>query len=291
MSARSYVVITPVRNEAQRLSKTIASMIAQTHRPTAWVIVDDGSGDETPAIVDEAARTYSWIRAVHRPDRGVRKSGAGVVEAFYDGYRFVAAKPWDFLVKLDADLWFAPTYFGSCLDRFASDSSLGIGGGTVCIEDGDEIRIEVTGDPAFHVRGATKIYRRRCWIDIGELVRAPGWDTVDEVKANMKGWSTRTFSDLHVVQLKRTGSADGAWRNWFKNGRGCYICGYDPVFMLAKCLKRSVARPPVIPAVALGIGFCSGYIRRLPRIGDPDLIRYLRRQQRHRLLGRQSIYT
>ena len=57
-----------------------------------------------------------------------------------------------------------------------------------------------------------------CWEQIGGLIKAPGWDTVDELKANMLGWETCTFRDIEIHQLKRTGSADGNWQNWIKNG-------------------------------------------------------------------------
>ncbi len=286
----SYVVITPVRNEAKRIDQTISSMVAQTLRPSRWVIVDDGSSDQTPQIIDAAARQHSWIRVVHRRDRGARRAGGGVVEAFYDGYPLLEGIRWDFLVKLDGDLSFGPGYFADCLKAFAADQTLGIAGGTVCVVENGEPHVETAGDPPFHVRGATKIYRRECWEAISPLIQAPGWDTIDEVKANMHGWSTRTLPEYQVIQHKGTGSADGAWRNWFKNGRGCYISGYDPLFMFAKCVKRVFSNPPLIPALALGAGFCSGYLRRVPQLPEAPVIRYLRAQQRRRLLGQQSIY-
>jgi len=290
MKQHSYVVITPVRNEARRIGKTIDSMVCQTMLPQAWIIVDDGSTDETAAMIDAASSKHPWIRAVHRPDRGARKPGGGVVEAFYDGYPLLADIAWDFLVKLDGDLSFYPDYFEQCFRRFDADPQLGIGGGTVCVEEGGQEKVESAGDPPFHVRGATKIYRKGCWDDISPLIQAPGWDTIDEVKANMKGWTTRTLSDLRLMQHKGTGSADGSWFNWFKNGRGCYVSGYDPFFMFAKCAKRMFSTPPVVPAVALGAGFCSGYLRKVPQLQDTEVIQYLRRQQRRRLLGQSSIY-
>src|SRR5690606_4167602 len=100
---------------------------------------------------------------VHRPDRGYRAAGGGVIEAFYSGYGLCADEQWDFIVKLDGDVSFAPDYFERCLDRFAADLRLGIGGGTVLRVERGQPRIDSPGDPAFHVRGATKIYRRDCW--------------------------------------------------------------------------------------------------------------------------------
>ena len=47
------------------------------------------------------------------------------------------------------------------------------------------------------MRGATKIYKRDCWEAIGGLWVAPGWDTIDEVKANMLGWTMPKLHEPH----------------------------------------------------------------------------------------------
>src|SRR5688572_6135518 len=131
MARPKYVVITPVRNEAAYVRRTIDSVVAQTLSPQQWVIVDDGSTDGTREILEPASRTYAWITTISRPDRGFRKSGGGVVEAFYDGYRMLKGGDWDFLVKLDGDLSFEPDYFERCFAYFADEPRLGIGGGAV----------------------------------------------------------------------------------------------------------------------------------------------------------------
>jgi hypothetical protein len=159
----------------------------------------------------------------------------------------------------------------------------------VCCWKHGEI-VEESHDPAFHVRGATKIYRAACWKDIGELIRSAGWDTFDEVKANMLGWTTGTFKDVRAIQNKLTGSADGSWKNWVKNGRANYIVGYHPLFMLLKCLKRICNRPYIIAPIGLGCGFISGYLKGIPQIEDRQLINYLRQQQIRRLLNKSSLW-
>jgi biofilm PGA synthesis N-glycosyltransferase PgaC len=284
-----YVVITPARNEAPYLRGTIDSMARQTIQPAQWLIVDDGSTDDTAAIIEDAARKHLWITLVRRRDRGFRKSGGGVVEAFYDGYAHVREPAWDFIVKLDADVTFEPDYFAVCFSKFASDATLGIAGGTILVKGNGTVKVDSPGDPPFHVRGATKIYRRSCWEQISPLVPAPGWDTIDEVRANMHGWTTRTFADVPMIQHRATGASDGEWRNWYKNGLANYVTGYHPLFMLAKCVKRAFRRPPVA-SLALGAGFCSGYLKRVPQFEDLDAVRYLRRQQLRRLMSRPSIY-
>jgi poly-beta-1,6-N-acetyl-D-glucosamine synthase len=285
-----YIVITPVRNEEKCFPRTIESLVTQTIPPAAWIIVDDGSTDQTASIADNAASRRAWIRVVHRSDRGFGHAGAGVIEAFYDGLDQVDDGAWDFLAKIDGDLVLPADYFQRCLERFDRDSRLGIGGGLICRRKEGRLVAESSGDPDFHVRGATKIYRRACWEQIGGLIKAPGWDTVDELKANMLGWKTCTFEELKVHQLKDTGAADGSWRNSVKNGLANYITGYHPLFMLAKCAKRVFSRPYLVGAGALAWGFVSGYLRGVPQVEDEQLLRYLRDQQFRKMSFRRSIW-
>ena len=291
MNEASYIIISPVRNEAKYLPLTIESVTKQTLRPKRWIIVDDGSNDETGAVAEVAAARFDWIQAIHRSDRGFRKPGGGVIDAFYDGYDQIGPLDWQFVVKLDGDLSFASDYFARCLLRFQQDSRLGIGGGTVCKESAGHLLSESTVDPAFHVRGATKIYKRDCWERIGGLIHAPGWDTVDEFKANMLGWTTYTFSEIQVLHHRPAGQAQGDWKNWLKNGRANYVAGYHPLFMLLKCVSRLKSRPYGIAALGLFTGYLSGYLRRVPMVSDEQLIRYVRQQQLRRLLNRESLWT
>jgi biofilm PGA synthesis N-glycosyltransferase PgaC len=286
--ATRYIVISPVRDEAEYLDETIRSMVAQTVRPMQWIIVNDGSTDGTAEIIDRWAAEQPWIRAVHRENRGRREPGSGVIEAFYEGYETVSDPDWEYVVKLDGDLSFEPKYFEECFEEFDSDPALGIGGGVICHMFNGQLQVEP--NPTFHVRGATKIYKRACWEQIVSLIRAPGWDTIDEVKANMLGWRTRSFENLKLVHYRFTGAATGAWRNSIKNGVGSYISGYHPLFMFFKSIKRLVEKPYLVVSAGLLYGFVLGYMRRIPQIEDRGLILYLRQQQIRRLRLSASIW-
>jgi biofilm PGA synthesis N-glycosyltransferase PgaC len=282
------VIISPVRDEEAYLKHTLASVVQQTVLPSEWILVNDGSTDGTGRIIDEAASRYPWIRALHRTNRGFRKAGGGVVEAFEDGYRLLNCRDWDFIVKLDGDLTFEPDYFETCNQRFRNNPKLGIAGGTIYnVINGQQL---VEKGPRFHVRGATKIWRKECWDAIGGLWPVPGWDTMDEVKANMLGWTSESFEDLRLLHHRPTGTAEGLWRGLVKNGMANYICGYHPLFMLTKCIRRLVYKPMVIGSVALMYGFVSGYLKNIPQVDDSKTIAYLRRQQLGRLMGRETIW-
>jgi biofilm PGA synthesis N-glycosyltransferase PgaC len=309
--APRYVVISPVRDEAQYLERTIRSMLHQTVRPAQWILVNDGSSDETGQIIDRWASEQPWILGVHRSesslhrletanrtdkevggsgrDRGNRAQDAKEIKAFYEGFEKITARDWEFLVKLDGDISFVPEYFEKCFAEFDANPELGIGGGEICnLVDGEW---KVEPNPRFHVRGATKIYRRACWEQMSGVPQSPGWDTVDEVKANMLGWKTRSFPELPVRHYRFTGAANGSWRNAVKNGMWSYISGYHPLYMLFRCIKQLFHAPYLTGSVGLLCGYVQGYVRRIPQIDDKDLIRYLRDQQLRRLSFRASIWT
>jgi len=65
----AYVLITPARNEAQFIELTLRSMVAQTALPLRWVIVSDGSTDETDGIVRRYAADHPWIVLLRMPER------------------------------------------------------------------------------------------------------------------------------------------------------------------------------------------------------------------------------
>jgi glycosyltransferase involved in cell wall biosynthesis len=283
-----YAIITPVRDEEKYVAATIESIVHQSIRPTVWVIVDDGSSDRTPEILKLYADEYSWIRVVRRANRGHRLPGGGVVEAFYDGYRTIQSDDWQFLVKFDADLVPEPDYFERCFQHFSWDIHLGIGGGEIVHKDGEELEPEKT--PRFHVRGATKIYRRDCWEDLGGLFPGAGWDTVDEIKANALGWQTYSFTDIPLLHLRRTGSAQGSFADNMKHGVVCYATGYHPLFVIASSIRRLPRKPYIAGSFAILMGFVKSYFTRPRRVDDRKLIRYVREQQLRRLCGLETIW-
>lgn len=283
-----YVVVTPVRDEEQYLPLTVESIINQTVRPAEYMIVNDGSKDKTGEIIDDYARRYPWIRAVHRKDRGYRKWGAGIIEAFYSGYDALTCRDWEFMAKMDGDLSFPADYFENSLKRFEHNQRLGIGGGVLYHLDKGQKTLET--HPKFHVRGGAKIYRRACWEAIGGLWVGPGSDTVDEVKANMLGWSTHSFLDLEIQHHRWTGAAYGKWGGIVKNGKTDYVSGYHPLFVAAKSVVRLAQRPYVIGSIALLYGYVAAHLQRTPRVDDPELIRYLQKQQLAKMCGRETIW-
>jgi biofilm PGA synthesis N-glycosyltransferase PgaC len=278
----NYIIISPVRNEAEYIEKTIRSMIQQTVRPVEWLIVNDGSSDETAHIVTRYMAEHTWIKLVNKEDRGTRQRGKGVVEAFYTGYEAIT-KDYDFIVKLDGDLSFEPSYFESLLLEFAANPKLGIAGGGV-YEKLHPVDWVLTS-PRDHVRGPTKVYRRTCFQEIGGLAPALGWDGVDEWKALSLGWQVQSFLEFKVFHYRVTGAATGWLKSKIEQGYGAYYMGYHPLYMITRATRHMLYRPYLIGGIVMFVSYLMAGLQGHERLPDPSLIRYIRRTQLMKLAG------
>jgi biofilm PGA synthesis N-glycosyltransferase PgaC len=277
-----YVIVTPVRNEEGFVAHTLESVVSQTSRPAKWVIVDDGSVDGTARIVQEYVDKYPWIELVRLEDRGFRMPGEGVVRAFYAGLGTVDSSSYDFIVKLDGDLALESDYFARLFRRFDENPELGIAGGGCYVPRGNHWVLERS--PRDHVRGLTKVYRRECFEDIGGLEAVGGWDAIDDLRAQMKGWETRSFAELKVRQYRPTGTAESKLVRMAKSGEFSYYRGYPPLVMLLRGIYRALTdRPFIFGGFAMLWGYLRSWLMRQPQIDDPELISYYRQKMLRRL--------
>ena len=115
----SYLLISPCRNEADFMVNTLESVVNQSVTPAKWIIVDDGSTDTTPEILQRYSDQYDFIQIVTRDNRGHRSVGPGVIEAFYAGLDVVDLNDYQFVCKLDLDLIMPPRYFELMIERMS----------------------------------------------------------------------------------------------------------------------------------------------------------------------------
>ena len=83
-SKLKYVLITPAHNEGKFIEKTIQSVVSQTILPLKWVIVSDGSTDNTDEIIKKYLDQNPWIELLHL-SRERERNFAAKVDAFNAG--------------------------------------------------------------------------------------------------------------------------------------------------------------------------------------------------------------
>jgi len=280
----SYAVITPARDEADNLPQLAASLVAQTIRPVAWNIVDNGSTDRTLEVAHELSAAHAWIHVLALPGTRVADRGAPVVRALQAGIAALAEAP-EIIVNVDADITFEPDYFARLLGKFDDDPLLGIASGSACeLRSGRWEQRFVTGNTVW---GASRAYRWGCLQELLPLEERVAWDGVDEFKANARGWRTVAFEELPFRHHRREGQRDGsAWRARANQGDAAYYLGYRPWYLVLRALWNARREPAALGMIE---GYLAAAARRAPRIADADARAYLRRQQSPRNLRRRAL--
>lgn len=280
-----YVLISPCRDEAVYMRQTLDSVIAQSVRPARWVIVDDGSTDETPQILARYALQHDWIKVITRKDRGRRAVGPGVVDAFYVGYESINPDDYDYLCKLDLDLRLPPRYFEILMQRMAENPRIATCSGKAYVEAGDHLENERHGDETS--LGMTKFYRVACFKAIGGFVREVMWDGIDCHRCRMMGWIACSWDEpeLRFIHLRPMGSSQqNIYTGRMRHGYGQYFMGTSLLFMAASAIYRLNEKPYVLGSLAILWGWLSSALQRKPRYSDSEFRKFLRRYQRLALL-------
>lgn len=267
------------------MEQTLDSVIAQSLRPARWVIVDDGSTDESPSILRRYARAHPWITVLTRSNRGHRAVGPGVIEAFYAGYAAINPDDYDYLCKLDLDVRLPPRYFERLIERMEADPLIATCSGKAYVRRGHRLVAEGHGDDTS--LGMTKFYRTSCFKAIGGFVREVMWDGIDCHQCRMRGWKACSWDEpeLRFVHLRPMGSSQrGILAGRVRHGYGQYFMGTGFLYMAASAASRVLQPPYVVGSAAMLWGWIRAALGRVPRYPDPAFRRFLRRYQRRVLL-------
>jgi poly-beta-1,6-N-acetyl-D-glucosamine synthase len=279
-----YVIITPARNEATFIEKTIQSVIHQTMLPLKWIIVNDGSLDNTADLVRPYLAENPWIELVDLPVRTERHFAAKV-NAFNEGLACVRDLPYTFIGNLDSDISFGPDHFEFLLGKFAENPRLGVGGTAYTQENNwDSTRDSFEGENSVH--GACQLFRRECFEEIGGYVpnRGGGIDWIAVTTARMKGWQTRNFRDRRFHHYRIMGTAErspvGAMYDY---GKKDYFLGGSPVWELFRAAYQMTKKPRVVGGAALFCGYYAEALRGAKRPVSQELMRFHRHEQSQKL--------
>lgn len=269
------------------MRRTLESVAKQSVPPALFVVVDDGSTDETPTILAEFEQRMPYLRVVRRADRGKRSVGPGVIEAFYAGFDTVNLDDFEYVCKLDLDLDLPPRYFELLMERMEADPRIGTTSGKPYFVEpsSGELVPELNGDEMSV--GMTKFYRTSCFREIGGFVRQVMWDGIDCHRCRMLGWIAESRDDeaIRFVHLRPMGSSQQSiWTGRVRWGFGQYFMGTAPLYLIASAVYRMPRHPVLSGGIAMLWGYFSSGARGANRYDDPEFRRFLRAYQRDCLL-------
>jgi glycosyltransferase involved in cell wall biosynthesis len=281
----SYVLVSASRNEEAYIDGLIDAISAQTVQPVRWILVDDGSTDDTYARAAARSADLPFLQIVKMPG-GRPRSFTSQVWAAQHGYEQVRGLSFDFIGFLDADIRVDCHYYKRLMDCFRAEPRLGLAGGVVIDRYENRTENNRKGSEDFHVAGGVQFFRRECFEQIGGYlpISGGGQDTIADVMSMMRGWRIRSFPHLEALHLRPDGFGnDSVFERGIKWGRKFYLLGYHPLFYLAQCVRRLGRRPIIIGGVCQLLGFVAASFRREARPVSVEFVRFLRKVQMRRL--------
>jgi poly-beta-1,6-N-acetyl-D-glucosamine synthase len=280
----SYVLLTAARNEEQCIGLCIESVLSQSVLPCKWVIISDGSTDDTEIIIKNYVKDHPFIQFIRKePDQSM-KGFASKVFALQMGVNVLKGLDYPFIGILDADITLEKEYYAKMLDRFNNNSNLGIGGGCIFERKDGVFKRDVTHSP-WSVAGGIQLFRSKCYQDIGGLKPMPlgGEDWHAEIQARMQGWEVEALPDVPAFHHNPGAPKRGIIREAIREGAMDYSMGSHPLFEFLKCLRRIQRKPYLVFAIIRMYGFLRPCLVRQQRQVTKDVMIFLRNEQLSRL--------
>lgn len=273
-----YFIVTPAKNEEKSLPSTIRSIEEQTVKPVVWVIVDDGSTDNTPKIIEDVKKKHDWILSIRLKEgkrdlkihyASVCKTGFGIAISYCNENKI----EYEYVALVEADMILKKAYFENLINEFEQDPKLGIASGSVwfCI-NGKETQLELREDLAF---GANRLWRKKCFEETGGYMLTHAADSVSNVKAKLSGWKVKQFEEYKCIQTRMTSSAEGLWKGWRIRGEGSYYFNTPPFFVILRAI-RYLFKKPYYVGLSYFIGYFGSYIKRKEKTDDAEIQHYYR---------------
>lgn len=278
-----YALVTPARNEAAYIALTLESVTRQTIPPVRWIIVNDGSTDDTEAIVQEYAKRFPWITLIQMPSRS-KRDFAGKAHAFHAGYIALANTEFEVIGNLDADVSFGADHFEYLMARFAENSRLGVAG-TAFLEN-SAVAYDYDFVDSAHVSGQCQMFRRTCFDSIGGYVpiKGGGIDWTAVTTARMRGWHTQTFTDRVFTHHRLMGTGmSGAIASKYRFGKQDFYLGSHPLWEFFRCVYQAGRRPYLVGGMLLYAGYIVAYLSGTEKAIPKELVEFRRKEQMARL--------
>lgn len=274
----SYVLITAAKNEARFIEKTINSVVNQTELPLRWVIINDGSTDNTGEIIEQYARKYEWIEPIVLPENRERHFGRKAV-AFNKGYERTKNLDFDLIGNLDADISFDKDYFAFLISKFMVNPRLGVAG--TPFREGSR-QYDYRFSRKEHVSGACQLFRRECFEEIGGYIprKEGGVDLAAVLTARMRGWVTETFTEKYCVHNRPMGKAGPNFVKYtFRSGYGDYQFGVHPLWQFMRSVYQMRGRPLFITGALLLSGYVWAMLTGAQYAIPEEVVEFRRKEQ------------
>lgn len=276
--ATNYLLITACKNEEDNLPGLIESIVSQTIRPILWVIIDDGSTDNTFQLAKNASQKNNWIKIIQITDQLKRDLGLHLAKITQQGFDFAIEYCFDkgieyhYLGNVDGDLILEDSFYNKMLKKFQDDLDLGIASGETRYTINGKL-IDVKGLPDDEPSGGHMLIKRKCFEDCNGIPYSYSYDSVLKAKARLMGWKTKRFKDILATESRDFGNADGYIKGFLQMGQSSYYLNLHPIHIFARGIMKTF-KMPYYGGIIYIIGYLYSVIKRDSQIEDDTIRTY-----------------
>jgi len=257
----NYGVVIPAKNEEDGIIQTLNSVLNQTHLPKICLVVDDGSTDQTADLVRRFMESNETVELVSIKSDDSYQLGGHVVSVFEEGVKRIRQRNVmvDYFVKLDADISFDEKFVEKIFEKVKGGNYAVFSGSPFSVEKGKRV---FSYSPSWHSQGQFKFYNTEFLNQLGSIPKSLGWDCADNIIAIEMGWSTAAFKDVVYEMSRRVGGKFSLTTGRSKHGIGCYVLGYDPIYVCLRGLHDVFKPPFLFGAISVFYGYISAVLTR-----------------------------
>ncbi|MQG38374.1 MAG: glycosyltransferase [SAR202 cluster bacterium] len=248
-----YLLLTIAKNEGKFIETVIDSVRQQSKPPLLWLIVDDGSSDNTSSILKKISDEFIYCSVLKTSKRDIGFEFGKKLAFGFNKLKTLAnrkIKEWDFIAKLDADCTLDSKYFEKIVEVMENDRKIGIMSGQLH-EYGKKKPDPCGPEP----RGAATVYSKGCFEKIGGFSQTPSHESVESIMAKRFGFKTLQSDVTKFVHLRPVGSAMGLYEGHKQMGMAANWLGGTRTYAILRALSLTFRKSAIC-----GIGFLVGFL-------------------------------
>jgi glycosyltransferase involved in cell wall biosynthesis len=271
-----YILATPAKNEEDFLPEMATSIISQSIKPKLWIIVNDGSTDSTPRLLEDLAMHHNWIKILTlKPEKRDLMFHYSTVcnNGFYYAIDYCNKDhiDYEYIALADADTVLEKSYFEKIIEEFGIDKELGIASGGIYLGAEEALQPKLVEE--YLPLGTGRLWRKECFMSTGGYLEGPSPDSISNVKAMLHGWKIKRFRYTIGIQKRKTSSAEGLWNGYKSHGRSDYYLNKGLTLIALNTAYLMTQKPHYI-----GLAYCYGYLLSLlkneEKIKDEEIKEY-----------------
>ena len=275
--ASNYIIVTACKDEENNILTLAESIINQTIVPKLWLILDDGSTDSTPRILECLKIDYKWIHVItlQKGERDLGFHYAKIVNfGLNSAFQICEGNDifFDYVGLIDADMILNNIFFETIIYKFEKNSTLGVASGWVAYKKRGKLVLEKGRDNNEPI-GGLRVWRKNCLLETGGFPISYSADWVSNVLARMRGWNTAKYKEIYGIQTRRTCSAEGLWGGYIKHGEADYFLDLHFLYICYRFL-RYVSSFPYYTGITYIYGYLYGTVKIKRKIEDRQVRKY-----------------